>query len=320
MTALSGIALFQAMKNKQDQLVTAPLNSLLYAHKWAPGATYIPANICDPTSGALLPLAPGWFTLGELQKKTGVDMTPTRTTSDIEGLGSMAPRRSIITKEVETIDFTSQEWRKVAQSLYYDTDLSSTYANTTTGEWRASKSATPTSQYWTILVMAFDGVPGSEVWPYWIYPKVMQTKTGKRSLVDGSEIAFPTTLTCFSDTQYVSSDGTVGGLYDFGVAGLGNIAQAKLAGFMAITGITVAPTTATLTHSPAGTTQLTVTDSNGADVTSISTFTSGTPADATVSASGLVTAVATGSSVITASYTPYGATTALTATCTVTVS
>ncbi len=320
MTTLSGIALFQAMKDKQDQLVVAPLNSLVYAHKWAPGASYIPATICDPTTGALLPLAPGWFTLGELQKKAGVDMTPDRKTSDVEGLGSVAPRRSIVTGETETIDYTAQEWRKVGHSIYYDTDLSSTYANATTGEWRASKQATATAQYWTFLVMAFDGIPGSEIWPYWIYPKLMTTKVGKRSLVDGSEIAFPSTLTCYCDTQYTSSDGVVGPLFDFGVAGVGNIALAKLGGYMAVTGITVAPTTATLTHSPAQTTQLAVTDSNGKDVTAISTFTSGTPADATVSSSGLVTAVATGSSVITASYTPYGATTALTATCTVTVS
>lgn len=68
-----------------------------------------------------------------------------------------------------------------------------------------------------------------------------------------------------------------------------------------------------------GTKQLTVTDSNGFDVTSASTFVSGTTSKATVNSAGLVTGVAAGTSVITATYTPPGGS-ALTATTTVTVS
>lgn len=48
--------------------------------------------------------------------------------------------------------------------------------------------------------------------------------------------------------------------------------------------------------------QLKVVDSNGQDVTAASTFASATPGKATVSASGLVTGVAAGTSVITATY------------------
>lgn len=48
--------------------------------------------------------------------------------------------------------------------------------------------------------------------------------------------------------------------------------------------------------------QLKVVDSNGQDVTAASTFVSATPAKATVSAGGLVTGVAAGTSVITATY------------------
>lgn len=48
--------------------------------------------------------------------------------------------------------------------------------------------------------------------------------------------------------------------------------------------------------------QLKVVDSNGQDVTAASTFASATPAKATVSAGGLVTGVAAGTSVITATY------------------
>lgn len=311
---------FQALKAKNDPLVLAPLNSLVMAHPWSIGATYIPSSIVSPTTGALQSLPQGWFTLGELQKKAGVDLTPDRKSNDIEGLGSMAPRRTVRTSEGLSIDFTAQEWRKVAQSIFYDTDLSAVWANPSSGEWRGHKMASPTANYWSILVMAFDGIVGSEIYPFWIFPKVACTKVGKISLQDGAEIAFPSTLTVYEDSAYVSSDGTVGPLYDFGVAGLGNIAVAKAAGFMQATSITVNPATASLSHTTSQTLQLQVLDSNGNDVTAWSTFISATPADATVSASGLVTAIAAGSSVVTASFTPAGATTALTATCTVTVS
>lgn len=68
-----------------------------------------------------------------------------------------------------------------------------------------------------------------------------------------------------------------------------------------------------------GTRQLKVRDNNGTDVTARSTFTSATPAKATVSASGLVTGVSAGTSVITASYVPPQGGAAKTATVTVTV-
>lgn len=68
-----------------------------------------------------------------------------------------------------------------------------------------------------------------------------------------------------------------------------------------------------------GVKQLKVRDSNGTDVTSRATFSSATPAKATVSASGLVTGVASGTSVITASYVPPQGGAAKTATVTVTV-
>lgn len=68
-----------------------------------------------------------------------------------------------------------------------------------------------------------------------------------------------------------------------------------------------------------GTRQLKVRDSNGTDVTARCTFSSATPGKATVSASGLVTGVAAGTSVITASYVAPQGGAAKTATATVTV-
>lgn len=311
---------FQAMKNKQDPLVFASLNSLLVAHLWTPGADYIPSSLTDSTSGLLKPLSTGWSTLGEVQKKAGVSLTPNLKTSDVEGLGSMAPRRTLKTNEGIDIDFTAQEWRKINMSIFYGTDLSTVWADTL-GQWVGHKSASPIQQYFSLIVMGRDTTPDGDIYPYWIFPKVAVTKIGKTGLNDGQEIEFPSTLSIYEDSDYVSGDGTVGPLYDFGVAGPGNLTNAQTGGFVLPTSITVTPATFTISHTVSPETQqLTVKDNENNDVTAFCTFSSGTPADATVSSSGLVTAVATGSSVITVSYTPSGGGSALTSTATATVS
>lgn len=72
---------------------------------------------------------------------------------------------------------------------------------------------------------------------------------------------------------------------------------------LSITGINVgADFEITAAAGASHTKQLKVVDSNGQDVTASSTFVSATPAKATVSAGGLVTGVAAGTSVITATY------------------
>lgn len=76
--------------------------------------------------------------------------------------------------------------------------------------------------------------------------------------------------------------------------------------------ITVTPDT--FSGAAAATKQLKVTDDNSVDVTAESTFSSSDEAVATVSASGLITLVATGTATVTANYV------GLTATCDVTVS
>jgi len=258
---------FLTLKAKNDPLVTAPLNSLVLLHKWSSGAAYIPTSITDST-GALQALpggATGWRTAGELQKKAGLDMTPNQKNTDIEGLGSAAPRRTIATSQGLDLDFTAQEWRKVNMEMFYGTDLSAITADPVSGEWRGHKSASLTQQYWSAIVLAFDGIPGSEVYPFWIYPKLAVTKTGKISLQDGSEIAFPSTLTVYNDTAFISSDGVKAPLYDFGVAGIGNLALAPSAGFTVpvneVQTVTVggSPTGGTFTLTFAGQTTATIT-------------------------------------------------------------
>ncbi|OYN81772.1 P22 phage major capsid protein family protein [Mycolicibacterium sphagni] len=85
------------------------------------------------------------------------------------------------------------------------------------------------------------------------------------------------------------------------------------------TGISIVQGAAVSLATTTGTKQLKVRDDNGTDVTARCTFSSATTAKATVSSGGKVTGVASGTSVITASYVPPQGGSAKTATTTVTV-
>lgn len=248
---------FKALKGKYDPAVLTGLDLLVCVRKWSPGAPYIPTSLVS-TTGVLQALPAGWVTVGEMQQKAGLDLTPNTKTSNIDGYGSQPSRRVVVTGEEFTVDYFAQEWRKVNQEMYYGTDLTGVVVNPTSGEWRGRKQSNNTLQYYSALVIAYDGMPSAELYPFWIYPKVAVTKRGKQSMQIGSEIGFPCTLSIFDDGDY-------GSLFDFGVAGPGMLTIAPKTGFTVPTNeiqlvtITGVPTAGTFTLSFGGQTTTAIT-------------------------------------------------------------
>ncbi|MEV6432572.1 Ig-like domain-containing protein [Nocardia sp. NPDC051463] len=274
---------FLALKDKNDPLVVSALDYLVLLHKWSPGASYMPTDLAN-SSGVLQTLGAGWFTAGEIQKKAGVDLTPDTQTSPIEGYGSSGPRRTIVTGENMTIDYYAQEWRKTNLEMWNNVDMSTVAATPGKG-FTARKTSQLSLQYYSAIVVAYDGMPTAEIFPWWKFPKVAVTKRSAMSGQQGSELGLPMTLTIFEDAGY---------LYDFGVSGAGFDTIATDAGFVgAATSISVTPATATLAVGEQ--VQLLVIDNNGFDRTAECTYGSSNAARATVDATGRVTAVATGS-------------------------
>src|SRR3546814_17537052 len=66
---------FRTLKDKNDALVMSAQDWLVLLHDWTPGASYIPADLCD-SSGVLQTLPAGWFTSGAIQKAAGVSLAP----------------------------------------------------------------------------------------------------------------------------------------------------------------------------------------------------------------------------------------------------
>lgn len=291
------------LKGKNDSLVMNARDWAVLAHIWEPGCPYMPANLTD-ASGILQDLPAGWQQIGEIQKAAGVNITPDTQTTPIEGYGSSNPRRTLVTSETFAIDFLAQEWRKVNLSMWHNTDLTS--VNATPGQgFKARKTSQLGLQYYSIILLGLDGTPGNEIYIWFEFGKTAVTQRQAMSGQQNAELGMPLTLNVFEDSEW-------GALYDFGLSGPGFDDIAVDAGFLsAATSITVNPSTADLADGEL--LQLTVIDNNGNNRTSECTWSSSVPADATVSTSGLVTAVDTGSSTITATLG------ALTDTCAVTV-
>lgn len=294
---------FLALKEKNDALVLSALDWAVLLRPWVPGAPDMPVDLCD-SAGVLQGLPAGWLTSGEIQKAAGVSLAPEVTTTNIDGYGSSGPRRTLITGENFTINYFAQEWRKVNQELWHNVDMSTVSAAPGKG-YTARKTSSLNMRFYSAILIAQDAGPGGDLYPFFKYPKVSVSQKAAMASQQGSELGLPCTLTVYDDADY-------GGMYDFGVSGAGFDDIATAAGFLtAPASIVVHPSTGDLADGEL--LQLTVIDSNGYDRTAECTFVSSAPLDATVSTSGLVTAVDAGTSTITATLG------ALTDTCVVTV-
>lgn len=211
---------FYKLKDKTDDLLFAALD---YALLMCPYGTKIPDRITDNT-GKLLELPEGWFSIGEGEKKAGVELAPDSKVEGPEGYGSRGRRRAFVTDETFTIDFTAQESRWRTLQMFYDL-LEGQY-DEGTGFFAKKRRAARVREY-SALVLAKDGDPGSEFYPHFIFPKITVEKRGKQSFSETDALTFPLTLAAQEDEKY-------GSMYGFGLAGPGFTPE--LAKLMGITG------------------------------------------------------------------------------------
>lgn len=275
---------YAALKDKNDALVLTASDWYVGLHAWTPGASYMPVDLTD-ASGILQTLPAGWMTSGEIQKAAGVSLAPDTQTADIEGYGSPSPRRKLVTGEGFTIDYMAQEWRKINQEIWHNTDLTTVSATPGKG-YTARKQSDLTVRYYSAIVIAKD-FASDYLYPWFKFPKVSVSKRAAMQGQIGKELGLGFTMTVLDDSEF-------GSLYDFGVAGAGFDDIAEDAGFAAAaTSIVVTPSAASI--AVGAQLQLLVIDDNGFDRTAECTWGTSNAARATVSTSGRVTGVATGS-------------------------
>ena len=199
---------FYELKDKNDSLVLAAINVAVLL---APYGTEIPTTLTDET-GKLKELPKGWFSVGEIEKKAGVDLAPEFKVDGPEGYGSPGRRRDFVTDQAFNIDFVAQEARLSTLDMYYDLDVEN--AVRSNGSFFAKARQNTRLREYSAILLGYDGAPGEEVYPYWVYPKVTKEKAGKQSLGETDALTFPMTLSAKLDPKYKA-------LFGFGLAGPG---------------------------------------------------------------------------------------------------
>lgn len=220
-TKKTSLDIFREIKDKQDDLVLAATNIAWYVMPYRPDAPL--PEVVDDKTGELLPLPAGAVSLGEIQKKAGVSLTPDLKTEGIQGYGSRASRRVFVTEENFDVDFTIQEVRKAGYQMFFgleDEDFNTSENGSVT---RMTKRASGSVKYYTLVGIAVDQAFSGDIFAFWVFPKVAVTKKGKMDLAEAQEMGMPVTFTMFEAN---------GVQLQIGLAGAGWAELAKKAGFV----------------------------------------------------------------------------------------
>lgn len=279
--------------------------ALDWAIALAPKSVAIPATFSDGSGNVVAPT--GFLPVGNLDKKAAVKIANAITSTPVDTYGEQTATRIIRKSRDVTVDWTMQETRAISLSAFWGQDFTGATADPTSGEVNLVLTESSQNLEWRMVMIARDGLDGAEIYTIIDGPRVTLSKSGDITTNDDGIQMYPVTMQLLKDTTTYNYAARIS------YAGAGFKPLAAAAGFMTpATSITMHPATATMTA--ADVLQLTVLDNNGVNRTGSCTYVSGTPAHATVSTGGLVTAVASGTSTVTAHFG------SLTATCAVTVS
>lgn len=254
-----------------------------------------------------------FMTVGNYEKKAGAKLSNKPTVNKIMSAGYGSPTRNLFSESGKSITYTPQEVNLINLQNAWGFTPDKVSEPSTKGGITIGIPSLPARMLWRVVLIAADVAPsGKPIYLYWIANRAEAGDRQDINATDSNVYEHGVTLD-FQDDPAVEDQ------VIFGICGDGFVdlnANNNTGLYPAITGITVTPTTATMTAATGAghTKQLAVKDSNNEDVTSQATYTSATPATATVSSSGLITAVAAGSTNVTATYKGF------TATCAVTVS
>lgn len=272
-------------------------------------------NIEDAVAGGIdlakVGVASQFQTVGNYEKKAGVKLANKPTINDIMSSGKGSATRKLASESKKSITYTPQEIKLLNLQNSWGFTPSAVSSVSDKGGFTIGIPELPARTQWRCVYIAWDSFQGQDVFLYWI---ANLAEVGDRTDITGTD----SNVFEHGVTLEFQTDPAVGLPVIFGMCGAGvpllaaAVADGSL--YKSATGITVTPSTATVTVTAGAThtKQLLVKDSNGVDRTASATFTSDTPAKATVSSTGLITAVATGSANVTASWNGFTAQTTVT--------
>ncbi|MBY0440986.1 MAG: Ig-like domain-containing protein [Mycobacteriaceae bacterium] len=260
-------------------------------------------TIEDATNGGLDKAKVGrgtsaFVTVGNYEKKAGVRLSNKPTINKIMSAGYGSPTRFLASESEKSITYTPQQtnlWN-LQNAWGFTPDAIS--GPSTKGGITIGIPELPANLLWRTVLVVGDVYNGLPIYMYWISNR---TVVGDRQDID----AVDSDVLTHGVTLNFQTDPAVELPVIFGICGDGwkALNESTDTGLYApLTGITVTPSTKSLVLSGIKTQQLAVVDSNTVTRTALATYVSANPAIATVSSSGLITGVATGSTTVTATF------------------
>lgn len=261
---------------------------------------------------ALVGSGSAFRTVGNYEKKAGAKLSNKPTVNKIMSAGYGSPTRNLFSESGKSITYTPQEVNLLNLQNAWGFTPDAVSEPSIKGGITIGIPSLPARMLWRCVLIAGDVAPsGKPIYLYWIANRAEAGDRQDINATDSNVYEHGVTLD-FQDDPAVA-DQVIFGICGDGWVDLNSNNDTGL--YPAIDGITVTPSTASLTVAGGAshTKQLTVKDSNNEDVTSQATYVSADPTKATVSTSGLITAVAAGGPVsVTATYKGFSASCAVT--------
>lgn len=311
---MSGIAALQGGQSDLE-LASADCAVLLRPVAGAAVLTDLEDSVNGGLDNTLIDADAGFVTVGNWTKSDGLKLTNSPTINEIKSHGKGSPTALIASEAEKSITYTPQELKLINLQNAWGFLPDAVSAPSVHGGFTIAIPELPAQLQWQAVVLSWTSYAGLDIYKYWIMNKVIVGKREDVALTDSDVIKHGVTLTAQTHPALPGKP------VIFGACGPGLQALAAAAAdgslYKASTGITVTPASTSLTVSAGAshTKQLVVADSNGLDRTATATFTSSDVAKVSVSPTGLLTGVATGTGItVTAEWSGFDADVAVTVT------
>lgn len=265
----------------------------------------------NPTTGALV-LPDNGYVVGAHRKQRGGSLSNAQTYNDIMIHGSGSPAMKIPTERRVGIGVEPVETNKINLQNWLGADLSGVTPDAAGGVHLPVPSL-PINMLSRVALIGRHDYNGLACHIVWVGNRCGVSETNEQSLTDAEVVAYPYTFD-FQGVDEIDDEPFFVEIFGPGWDAMQDAAAGGTgAGFGgALTGITVAPSEATIDLSMDENQQLTATDNNGVNRTTQAAWITSDATKATVNSNGVVEAVAAGTATITATYNTFTDTCAVT--------
>lgn len=235
--------------------------------------------------------------VGYITKDSAIGLKFDISSNNIESAGEGLPTRIIIDKQSIAVDFEMRQTGRTALELQFSGDYSGVVPSAH-GGIHAPIATVPDNFDYRAVLLGKDSYKSLPIFFGYALNRVQVSGVDNQKWAQNNTLLWHPTLTTVADDDDMDN---LGEFFIFG-PGFELCSAENDTGFTPpeVDWIGILPQDPTLAVGDA--LQLKVEDNNGANVTAAATYVSSTPARATVNATGKVTAVATGTTDITATY------------------